>query len=421
MRVVVVGGGVAGLSQVTQLSRLPQVASLALVAGTTRTAARFGLHTGLWNPALRVLNRLGLLKAIEAKGRYLAQSGYKAYDQKDASRWLMRPNRSLAASAGPDPALLFLPNEDLLSILQSATHPSTQLLASNLTGVDILSSQCTTSCGAVLPFDLLVAADGSHSAVRRLLKQTDKLVYRGYCVFRGHVSLAAANQSLSAQGAALLRQQAWQSLGPACRFAVVPTATGYHWYAAVTMPPPSATKAEEAGLGWGPLGNGTRAASGHELEKLQQALTPFHAPTLDLVLLTAPEAVSISPAWASASASSPPPSPLSGGVVFVGDASVTLDPILAVGAGVAIEDSQHVADAVAACANNPADIARFVDERRRGRLQRLAGISDLAQSVGHLRSAYACGARDGLINLAPHGLTGAALDAIIQMSSDSSV
>ena len=122
-------------------------------------------------------------------------------------------------------------------------------------------------------------------------------------------------------------------------------------------------------------------------------------------------------------------------MVPVGDANFTLDPILAVGTGVAIEDGWLLTEALdlTACSsdnnNGPRRVSavagkavlKRLDEMRRDRLQRLSVISDLAGGVGHLESAWACYLRDGFLKALPNAIKGRCLDSFIATAIESKV
>jgi 2-polyprenyl-6-methoxyphenol hydroxylase-like FAD-dependent oxidoreductase len=105
--------------------------------------------------------------------------------------------------------------------------------------------------GRSFPTDILIAADGLHSRVRQQLlpqlltsasdNNSDErnryrsVEYRGYRVYRG--VLDRRNGPVQAQLIDGLQRQAFQTWAPNRRFAVVPTADGIAWFAAVAQSP----------------------------------------------------------------------------------------------------------------------------------------------------------------------------------------
>lgn len=424
MRVVVCGSSVSGLSSVCQLLRVNSVKSITLIDPSLHEFNPRLLqgYTGLWSPALRCMKDLGILSSIEKAGRYIGVSGYKSSHQVDSGRWLMKP--SIMAPNSEDltrPSLLFISNAELISILYSkmlfSADNSLDLQSSRLSGVDEANRTVTTSAGGTIAYDLLIAADGAHSTVRSLIGHPVQLQYRGYHVYRGHISAADADHALKENPSAAdtLINQAWQTFGPGCRFAVVPTTDGFQWYAAVTsLPPSSATTAAEIAF-QGALQNNSRSLSAADHTRLSNAIKGFHSPVEALVRNTTN--VTVCPAYSTTTASAPPKG---SSICYAGDANWTLDPILAVGAGIAVEDSWLLKSALARPIQ-ATEVASAVDLARRDRLQILSVLSDLAQSVGHMRSPLACSIRDGLLGALPHSVTTAVLDAVIKQSVASKV
>jgi len=127
----------------------------------------------------------------------------------------------------------------------------------------------------------------------------------------------------------------------------------------------------------------------------------------------------------------------------VGDAAHTLDPILAQGAGIAVEDAMHLRNAMievlpAASAtdrnattttnqnnsvskltsNDTIDWVRALqmyETQRARRVQKLHHVSNLAQWIGHMRSPVAIVMRDWCIRfLAPHAIKSRLFDLILR-------
>lgn len=382
----------------------------------------------MWSPSLRVLRDLDILSEVESKGAHLGTrtQGYKSWQQRDTRSWLMRPQEGLSQS--PDsPSLLFVDNSHLLSVLSKKMRAVGRI--SSLTekrgvvaAVDTQGNEVQLDDGIRVPYDVLIGADGSSSAVRKSLAAGGEtsapfLRYRGYTVFRGLVTQQEVDKRFRPASAELLREQAWQTFGPGSRFAVVPTpGGGYCWFFAVTATAPNA-----AGRPGGapsppaaPLQNDTRCASKEELTSLASLAASFHEPTLELVQHTPAGNVTACPAFSSSvdavQASALPPN-----VFLTGDARCTLDPILAVGAGLAIEDSKHL---VTALQSGPlSSCGARLEALRVPRLRRLSLLSSAAQLVGHVESASLCSVRDAVLSSLPSPLLGAVLDGVIRKSA----
>ena len=91
-----------------------------------------------------------------------------------------------------------------------------------------------TENGEEFPVDLLIAADGSNSTVRKLIHPTiNPISHRGYEVYRGHVPWYVLSSSNK------ITFTAFQTWGDGARFAAVETKTGIAWFAALTNKAPS--------------------------------------------------------------------------------------------------------------------------------------------------------------------------------------
>lgn len=99
-----------------------------------------------------------------------------------------------------------------------------------------------------------------------------------------------------------------------------------------------------------------------------------------------------------------------------GDDVVQVDPILAQGTGVAIEDAYELATQVAAAPSDLATAFRAYEERTANRAKILSLLSDLSQGLGQMTSQTAIDLRDRLFTLSPSLLKGPIFDAMIRLS-----
>ena len=361
-----------------------------------------------------------------------------------------------AAGVAPLPALGFVDEAKLKAELREAVLRhcgGDSIVESLVTGLgpgaaDSAAGRQTavvTGDGEVYTADLVVAADGPRSTTRALLFDPPRcggvaasppgvadipsiLQPRGYTVFRGR------SPSAGGTGGQRVTDRAFQTWGPDIRFACVPTATGNAWYIAVSdsllrergfdpdhglVPAPMSTLFELCG-GWhlpitellessassaGLAGTGTRggwSSIGDVVVTGQQAVA-FARPVL---------------------------SSLSGihrgglAVAFVGDAAHTLDPILAQGAGVAIEDATLLATALVGAGGGgggafdgqlAARLAAY-ESTRQPRVDRLHHISNFAQTVGHVSSPVLCAVRDAVIRATPAAIKSPVFDHSVRAS-----
>lgn len=259
MRAAVVGGGIAGLATAAALRRSGIAATvysenIVQVSGSSiDTVGPLGL--GLWTNALRCLDLLDpkALASLAATGRWMGDASYRERD----GRWIAGPSRPLASGcAAGVPAMLFVSHAELQASLESLLPPESIILhdsrvkrfvsaAGDENGLQLVFEDGSTSEES---FDLLVGADGRHSAVRRQLAveasarqlmqlTTGKrrlasgeitpyaLQNMGYVVFRG---LACGH---CGDGGSF---QTWG--GDGRRFAAVPMSEGRHsWFATIPV------------------------------------------------------------------------------------------------------------------------------------------------------------------------------------------
>lgn len=260
MRAAVVGGGIAGLATAAALRRCG-IATTVFSENTVRvsgssmdTVGPLGL--GLWTNALRCLELLDpdAMAALDSRGRWMSDASYRERD----GRWIAGPSRPLARGCTSGaPAMLFVSHAELQAALECMLPPSTIVRHdsriqrfTSTAGTDGNSLRLVFENGSTSEesFDLLVGADGRHSAVRKQLaveasaRQLMQLTVgkrrvasgdvtpytlrkMGYVVFRG-LACGPCGDSGSFQS--------WG--GDGRRFAAVPMSEGrYSWFATVPV------------------------------------------------------------------------------------------------------------------------------------------------------------------------------------------
>ena len=245
--ITIVGSGLSGLSSALSLSRCVRGANIRLVDTMSedawKEAKNANAHVGLWSNAIATLNDLeisGLEMAFvegssyrSAKGRILAYPSIHLNAP---------PSSSVRRATILWPTLAFVNERDLReALLESLRASGAQ--NGNEVCVDFGRSLSSITRDGLYfdgdehvsgknaePTDLLVAADGRNSLVRKLVfprmaHEDHVLSQWGYSIFRG-----TCDSTLPSVG-----MDGFQSWGVGRRFAAVPKPGGGHvWFAAVS-------------------------------------------------------------------------------------------------------------------------------------------------------------------------------------------
>ncbi|CAM9274042.1 unnamed protein product, partial [Chrysoparadoxa australica] len=375
LRVIIAGGGVAGYSTAYALRNIAsQITLCEPKAKDSRAGQDYAL--GLWPLSLEALDRFGCLNELLSEGTFMGDAGYKNV----AGHWLAQPSKPLQPYPHGIAQVLFVRESQLLKTLRGAAEGFTSERQSSVESFAISDSGVCVqlSSGEMLEADLLVAANGRSSSLRRQIRGSsgeDPLRYRGYRVSRGMIT-----------GKQSLLDYSFQTWGKGMRFAAVPLTDGLVWFATEVC--------EE------------RDANGTDKWLLLEEFRHWHSPIADIIAATPPETISTEAALGFGLGEllkkRTSLSTGSAGCVAVGDAAHTLDPILAAGAGVAVEDAVALARHLDTSGLGTA-LAEYDNERRR-RVAILGLVSEVSQSVGMLGKEWLVNGRDALMGHLPAAL-----------------
>lgn len=164
-RVLVVGGGIGGLSAAIALRRHGIEVD---VAEKYQTDAVLGIGIILQGNALRALDALGLFDAVRRKG--YPYDGFAFFDSQGENRTFLKGD----LIAGPDyPSMMGITRPDYGRILTDAAIGAGATIWNNLSITGLVQDEqgvdVTFTDGRTGRYDVVIGADGVHSTTRKLL------------------------------------------------------------------------------------------------------------------------------------------------------------------------------------------------------------------------------------------------------------
>ena len=178
-RVVVVGGGVGGLTAAIALVRVGVEVRVLERAPELREV---GAGIGLWANAIHVFERLGLGATVRGLG---GESLGGAVLTRHGRRLTSQP--AAISEARPGAPTIAVLRSDLQALLLSELPGETIGLGAEVTGLEMTGGRVELSLidGDVISADLVVGADGLRSVVRAHLVGDGPPRYRGYTAWHG--------------------------------------------------------------------------------------------------------------------------------------------------------------------------------------------------------------------------------------------
>ena len=363
MRILIVGGGIGGLTAALAL-RLegfePEVFEQA------PALLEVGAAIAVWPNAMRVLQQLGVGETVRAKGGLL-----------EDARWLDHGGKLYKQFALPDGDAtgIALHRADLQGALLRALPPESVHLGKTFERFEPAGEEVRVKFagGETKVCDLLIAADGLHSLARAQLLGDGAPVYRGYTVWRGIARL---------EHTALAPRTASEIYGRGQRFGIGPVGMGRTGWWATANEPESAAE----------------APSEHQ-KKLLGLFGAWCSPVTELIEATPSETILRNSTY-----DRPPAARWGEGrATLLGDAAHPMTPNFGQGGCMAIEDAAVLARSLAKYAD--ASVAlRAYESHRRARASRVVGYSLRYGAVGQWQSPAAVRLRGGLLSNIPESL-----------------
>lgn len=361
MRVIVVGGGIAGLTAAIALGRVGIDAQVYEQAPALREV---GAGISLFPNALRVLDVLGLGAAIRAQSVQGVQGALLTAGGKVL---VGVPADTFREQIGN---IAVLHRADLLGLLAREITGERLHLGHQLVGFEQNGGR-VTACfhnGQEAHADALIGADGVRSAVRTRMFGERRVHYAGYTAWRAIVAFDGAKRIT----------ETW---GRGCRFGIVPMGRGkVYWFAT--------NNAAE----------GERDPEGRAKEALLRLFRGWHAPVEALIEAAQEGSILRNDIYDM----DPLPNCVRENAALVGDAAHAMTPNLGQGACQAIED----AAVLTACLKKHAIVAealREYERRRQPRTRELVLRSRWFGRIAQVENVALRWAREALLRAAPAG------------------
>jgi len=370
MKIIIIGGGIGGLTAAVALSKVGADVQVYERAPELREV---GAGIALASNALRALDVLGLAAHLQSS----SIGGTQAAIRGPKGNVLTAVSPALFRKLGP---VAIFHRAELLALLARHVDPTRLHLGRKFVGFEQSSGAVIArfDSGECICADGLIGADGLHSAVRTQLFGNQVIRYAGYTGWRAVTDFAASADAPPGE--------TW---GHGRRFGIVPMNRGrVYWFATTNTPP------------------GERDPEGTVKERLAQLFRGWHQPIQELIAATPQESILRN----DISDIDPLPRFVHGRVGLLGDAAHPMTPNLGQGACQAIEDSV----VLAACLKTGGQVEGALQEYERRRMPRTNAIVIRARRSGvvaQLEHPALCWIRDCAMRLAPPEL------AVRQMKS----
>lgn len=363
MRALIIGSGIAGLTAAHALGRCGIEVALYERAPELGDV---GAGIGLWANALRALDYLGLGKAVLAAAQPMSSSEVRIAG--GHRRVMTLSAVELNGKVNYTPAMAVIHRAELVGVLAETLPKQVARFGHECTGVDLTDSgaRATFANGHCDQGNVLIAADGIHSVVRRELFGDEPPRYAGYTCWRG----------ICPRPATLPGGYVGEWWGRGQRFGITTLPHDrVYWFATKNAPP------------------GQHSADEHE--EVARQFQHFAEPVGQLIASTPDDAI-----LRNDIIDRPPNARwVRGRAVLVGDAAHPMTPNLGQGGCMAIEDAVVLAQCLKRETNIETALASFVKQRF-PRTRAVVDASYRLGKTGQREGRVACWFRDNLMRLA---------------------